>query len=109
MNGTTCIFVSLHTKVFSVFLTLSGFRPEKWFWDLGNLAHYHNPDMWIEPQIWKKRAGHPISTRGKFGLYFVRPLWIVFNLLFPRWLRSSIVSVAPGLLCSGFYVRARKQ
>lgn len=93
---------------FRRFLERAGFRPEKWFWDFGNLAHYHNPDMWLEPQLWKKREGRPISRRGKLGLYIIRPLWKLLNLLFPRPLRSAIVSLAPGLLCAGFYVRVRK-
>ncbi len=93
---------------FRRFLEIAGFRPEKWFWDFGNLAHYNNPDMWLEPQLWKKRAGRPISRRGKLGLYIISPLWKLFNLLFPRILRSAFVSLVPGLLCGGFYVRVRK-
>ncbi len=90
------------------FLKTAGFRPEKWFWDFGNLAHYNNPDMWLEPQFWKKAQGRPLSRRGKIGLYVIRPLWRAFNFLFPRSLRSAIVAMAPGLLCAGFYVRCRK-
>jgi len=93
---------------FRRFLEAARFRPEKWFWDFGNLAHYHNPDMWLEPQLWKKRAGRPISRRGRVGIYFIRPLWKLLNLIFPRCIRSAIVSLAPGLLCAGFYVRVRK-
>ncbi len=93
---------------FLSFLKAAGFHPEKWFWDFGNLAHYNNPDMWLEPQLWKKAQGRPVSRRGKIGLYIIRPLWGVFNLLFPRSLRSAIVALAPGLLCAGFYVRVRK-
>ena len=93
---------------FRRFLRAAGFRPEKWFWDFGNLAHYNNPDMWLEPQLWKKAHGKPISHRGKLGLYLIRPLWKVFNLLFPRPIRARVVSLAPGLLCAGFYVRVQK-
>ena len=93
---------------FRCFLRAAGFRPEKWFWDFGTLAHYNNPDMWLEPQLWKKAHGKPISHRGKVGLYLIRPLWKVFNLLFPRPIRARIVSLAPGLLCAGFYVRVQK-
>jgi len=93
---------------FQRFLKAAGFQAEKWFWDFGTLAHYNNPDMWLEPQLWKKAQGRPISRRGKIGLYIIRPLWRVLNLLFPRSLRSAIVALAPGLLCAGFYVRVRK-
>lgn len=95
-------------KGFWKFLWAAGFRPEKWFWDFGALAHYNNPDMWLEPQLWKKAHGKPISRRGKFGLYVLRPLWKAFNILFPLPLRRRIVGMFPGLLCAGFYVRARK-
>jgi len=95
-------------KGFQRLLKTAGFRPEKWFWDFGNLAHYNNPDMWLEPQLWKKAHGHPLSRRGKLGLYAIRPLWRALNLLFPRPLRSAIVALAPGLLCAGFYARVRK-
>lgn len=93
---------------FRRFLKAAGFHAEKWFWDFGTLAHYNNPDMWLEPQLWKKVHGKPISRQGKLGLYIIQPLWRAFNLLFPRPLRSAIVSLAPGLLCAGFYVRVRK-
>lgn len=96
-------------KGFREFLREAGFRPEKWFWDFGTLAHYNNPDMWLEPQLWKKARGKPISRRGKVGLYVIRPLWKVFNILFPKPLRRLIVSLSPGLLCAGFYVRVRKE
>lgn len=95
-------------KGFRRFLGDAGFRAEKWFWDFGNLAHYFEPGMWIEPQLRKIKEGLPVSRRGKLGLYLLRPAWLVFNAVFPRRLRSLIVSVCPGLLCGGFYVRCRK-
>jgi ubiquinone/menaquinone biosynthesis C-methylase UbiE len=95
-------------KGFRRFLKATGFRSEKWFWDFGNLAHYNNPDMWLEPQLWKRAHGRSISPRGKLGLYFIRPLWKIFDLIFPYPLRRAIVLLAPGLLCGGFYVRVRK-
>jgi SAM-dependent methyltransferase len=96
-------------KGFRQFLEAAGLRPERFYWDFGNLAHYYNPDMWFEPQIQKRAAGLPLSFRAKFGLYVLRPLWWLFNIIFPRRLRSAIVSLRPGLLCGGFYVRCRKQ
>ena len=96
-------------KGFRRFLRAAGFRAEKWFWDFGNLAHYNNPDMWLEPQLWKKAHRKPISRRGKIALYVIRPLWKVFNILFPKPLRSFILSLSPGLPCAGFYVRVKKE
>jgi hypothetical protein len=90
---------------FRRFLRTAGFGAEKWFWDFGNLAHYHQPEMWFEPQEWKKKHGLALSRKGKLGFYVLRPMWVVFNTLFPRKVRSAVVSVAPGLFCSGFYVR----
>lgn len=89
---------------FRSFLKVAGFCAEKWFWDFGNLSHYHDPDMWMEPQLWKLSHGKAISPRGRIGLYLIRPIWRLLNLVFPRWLRSAIVSLAPGLLCGVFYV-----
>jgi ubiquinone/menaquinone biosynthesis C-methylase UbiE len=90
------------------FLVAAGLEPVRFFWDFGNLAYYYNPDRWLEPQLRKRAAGERLSRRAKFGLYFVRPLWRVFNVIFPRSARHAIVSLAPGLLCGGFYVRCRK-
>lgn len=90
------------------FLSEAEFKPEKWFWDFGTLAHYQNPDMWLEPQLWKESQGLPLSSRGKLGLRLIKPLWDLLNFIFPRPFRSFIVSISPGVLCAGFYVRARK-
>ena len=92
---------------FKRFLRYSGFTPQKWFWDFGNLAHYHEPEMWLEPQRRKKAEGQPLSRRGKLGLYVLAPAWKLFNIVFPRQVRRALVALAPGLLCAGFYVRCR--
>jgi SAM-dependent methyltransferase len=90
------------------FLAAAGFRPVRWFWDFGNLAHYQNPDMWFEPQ-WQKRAqGLPLSRRARLAVRYLRPCWMAFNVIFPRALRRLIVGAAPGLLCGGFYLWAKK-
>ncbi len=96
-------------KGFRQFLDAAGLRPIRFYWDFGNLAHYYNPDRWLEPQLWKRKQGMPISRRAKAGLYVIRPLWKLLNTLFPRRLRAAVVSFAPGLLCAGFYVRCVKQ
>ncbi len=95
-------------KGFRGFLEAAGLKPVRFFWDFGNLAYYYNPDRWFAPQLRKRSVGEPISPRAKVGLYFLRPLWRIFNLIFPKPLRSAIVSLAPGLLCGGFYVRCVK-
>jgi len=93
---------------FRRFVKASGLKIEKWFWDFGALAHYHQPEMWFEPQQWKRSQGIPLSPLGKAGLYVLRPLWAAFNVVFPRRLRAFIVSIAPGLLSSGFYVHCKR-
>jgi len=94
---------------FKRFIDHAGFKPEKWFWDFGTLAHYQNPDMWIEPQEIKIKDGRSLSFRGKIGVFIIKPLWKTVNIIFPHVIRNKIVSFAPGILCAGFYVRARKQ
>lgn len=96
-------------KGFRRFLHAAGLKPVRFYWDFGNLAYYHNPDRWLLPQLQKRADGKPLSKQAKFGVYVVRPLWRIFNILFPRPMRSAIVSLCPGLLCSGFYVRCVKK
>jgi SAM-dependent methyltransferase len=93
---------------FREFLETAGLKPLRFFWDFGNLAYYYNPDRWFAPQLRKRTSGESLSGRAKFGLYVLRPLWRIFNVIFPRPVRSAIVSMAPGLLCGGFYVRCVK-
>ena len=95
-------------KGFRQFLEAADLDPIHFYWDFGNLAHYYNPDRWLAPQVRKRSEGKSLSRRAKFGLYVIRPLWRLFNIVFPRPLRSAIVSLRPGLLCGGFYVRCRK-
>jgi hypothetical protein len=94
-------------KGFGQFLTAADLTPVRFCWDFGSLADYHNPDMWFEPQL-QMRARLPLSTCAKFGLYALRPVWQVLNIVFPRRLQSAIVSLCPGLPCAGFYARCRK-
>jgi SAM-dependent methyltransferase len=96
-------------KGFREFLEVAGITPVQFYWDFGNLAHYYNPDMWFEPQLRKRKEGKPLSRKAKFGIYVLRPLWRLFNIVLPRPVRSAIVSLRPGLLCGGFYVRCGKK
>jgi SAM-dependent methyltransferase len=96
-------------KGFRKFLESARLKPIKFYWDFGTLAHYCNPDKHIAPQLRKQTEGLPLSSRAKFGIRFIRPLWRLFNILFPAQLRSAIVSLCPGLLCAGFYVRCKRE
>jgi ubiquinone/menaquinone biosynthesis C-methylase UbiE len=96
-------------KGFRQFLDIAGLNPEKFYWDFGNLAHYYNPDRWIQPQLVKQATGQPLSRRAKLGIYIIRPFWRAFNAVVPLRVRSWIVSLCPGLLSAGFYVRCRKK
>ncbi|HEU0048116.1 MAG TPA: methyltransferase domain-containing protein [Nitrososphaera sp.] len=96
-------------KGFRKFLEVAGLKPIKFYWDFGTLAHYCNPDRHIEPQLCKQEAGLQLSNRAKFGIRVIRPLWRFFNVVFPVKLRSVIVSLCPGLLSAGFYVRCKRQ
>lgn len=96
-------------KGFRRFLGAAGLEPVKFYWDFGNLAHYYNPDRHLEPQARKRAQGKALSSRAKLGLFVVRPLWRTFNIIFPPSLRSILVSLSPGLLSGGFYVRCRKR
>jgi hypothetical protein len=91
------------------FLEIPGLSPEKFYWDFGNLAHYYNPDRWIEPQLVKQAIGQPLSGRARLGIYIIRPFWRAFSAVVPRRVRSWIVSLCPGLFNAGFYVRWRKK
>ena len=93
---------------FREFLAAGGLLAEKFYWDFGTLAHYHDPERWFEPQLHKRKRGEALSARSRFALAVLRPGWRLFNLLFPRKLRTWMVSLAPGLLCAGFYARCRK-
>ena len=96
-------------KGFRRFLHTAGLEPVRFYWDFGNLAHYWNPDRHLDPQLRKRAEGKALSPKAKAAIYLVRPLWRLFNFVFPRQLRSAIVSLRPGLLCAGFYVRCRKR
>jgi len=96
-------------KGFRQFLAVAGLEPTRFYWDFGNLAHYYDPDRHLAPQLRKRAECKPLSSKAKFGIYVIRPLWWLFNIVFPRRLRSAIVSRLPGLLCAGFYVRCRKR
>lgn len=95
-------------KGFMRFLGKYGFTVEKAFWDFGVLAHYSSPDLFYD-HIKEKYRGREYTTKAKFYMYGIMPLWRIFNVLFPRKLRHAIVSLSPGLMCAGFYLRCVKK
>jgi SAM-dependent methyltransferase len=92
---------------FERFLRMYGFKPFKRFWDLGTLAHYADPTA-FQLHMLEKYQSRPLTRKAKFYFRFLRPMYVVFNSLFPRGLRARLVSFVPGLLCAGFYYQCRK-
>lgn len=87
-------------KGYKKFLEIYGFKITKTFWDFGNLAHYSQPETVFEYLSQTKSLKEP-------QLKMLKGAWSVFNVIFPKRLRSVIVGVSPGLLCSSFYVRCK--
>ncbi len=92
---------------FCRFLQIGGFVPVRHFWDIGTLAHYTEPEA-FHLHMKAKYANRPLTRKAKLYFRFLRPAYNVFNTLFPKSLRSSLVSFAPGVLCAGFYFHCRK-
>lgn len=83
-----------------------GLRVTKAYWDFGTLAHYSDPLMYAHAFKLNNRT---VETRRQKLLYkFLVPLYTFMNMIFPKKLRGWIVSLAPGLLCAGFYIRVQK-
>lgn len=91
-------------KGFRKFIEYSNLKIVKTFWDFGTLAHYDQPEIVIS-------YFDQIST-GKFKKVIIGLLkffWSFFNIVFPRKIRSAIVSLNPGLFSAGFYVWCKKK
>lgn len=104
-----------HTKSFEewnymhkIFFTWKGFKRmlgknhlkiKKTFFDFGTLNHYSQPEMVFSYLLAKNHgaANRLMVTILKYG-------WQLFNGVFPRELRSHIVSLSPSLFCASFYV-----
>lgn len=95
-------------KGFLKFLHRGGFRVDKAFWDFGVLAHYSSPDLYYD-HFREKFKDMPLTPKAKIFKYVIMPIWALFNMVFPRSLRHAIVSLSPGLLCAGFYLRCVKK
>jgi len=89
---------------FQKFLEVHGLKIIKTFWDFDTLAHYNDPEMYLEIMQQRVKEGNLIAKRFMFYYRFFK----IFSLLFPKKLRSKVVSLNPGLLCSGFYVHVKK-
>lgn len=87
-------------KGFQKFLKESGFKIVKTFWDFGTLGHYSQPEVVISylDQTLEE------SFRKKVLLFVTRVSWKAFSFIFPKKIRSKIVSFDPGVLSAGFYV-----
>lgn len=87
-------------------LQSAGLCIQKTYWDFGTLAHYSDPLMYEYAFRLNKKK---IVTRKQWVLYKILvPGYKLFNIFFPRSLRAKIVSLAPGLLCAGFYLKVGK-
>jgi len=84
---------------FRKFLKINNLEIIKKYWDFGTLNHYSQPEIYFA--ILEQRNDN-------FSKYLLLPtlrfFWIIFNIIFPRQLRSLIVSTSPSLMCASFYV-----
>jgi len=81
-------------KGFQEFLKVHKFKIVKNYWDFGTLNHYSQPEMALEY----------FKNKNKYLLTFLKAVWGIFNFIFPRSIRSFIVSLSPSLFCASFYV-----
>lgn len=83
---------------FQEFLKVHKMKIIKNYWDLGTLNHYSQPEMVIR---YLENTGKGTIAK------FLSIAWLVFNFVFPRKLRSYVVSLSPSLFAASFYVWAR--
>lgn len=83
-------------KGFQEFLHISGLKITKTFWDFGTLNHYSQPEMAFDYMKQKGISKYLV----KLGVF----VWKFYNFIFPKNLRSRIVSISPSLMCASFYV-----
>lgn len=92
-------------------LNLCGFKVQKGYWDFGMLAHYADPDRFTSA-LQSKLSSNSIQTMSHMKQVtitkFFFPIYRIINFVFPRRIRSSLVSINPGLLCASFYLRCIK-
>ena len=82
-----------------------GFKIKRAFWDFDTLAHYNNPQMYYTSMRIRAESNDPVAVRF-LKLYRI---YVILNILFPKRIRSYVVSLNPGLLCSGFYLHLAKK
>jgi len=88
-------------------LTHADLKIEKGYWDFGTLAHYSDPLMYENAF---KMNNKKISTKRQYIMYKVLiPCYKIFNFIFPKKIRSFIVSTCPSLWCAGFYIKVKKK
>lgn len=87
-------------------LKLNGLKMVKCYWDFGTLAHYSDPMMYEHAFRLNNKE---IKSRKQWLMYkILLPAYRIFNFIFPKIFRSALVSLAPDLLCAGFYLRVKK-
>lgn len=90
-------------KGFNEFVTENNFEIIKTFWDFGTLSHYSQPEL-----ISSYMRQSPKYKNNKILINVLEKCWQIFNLIIPRSIRSSVVSISPSLFSASFYVWCRK-
>ena len=85
-------------KGFKEFIQSTHFRITKYFWDIGTLSHYNDLEIVQNYLINKNKKKYTALS------YIIK----VFNLLFPKRLRSKIASISPSFFSACFYIWCEK-
>jgi ubiquinone/menaquinone biosynthesis C-methylase UbiE len=87
-------------------LKKTNLKIKKTYWDFGTLAHYSDPEMYLNAFRMNNKQ---IKTKRQFIMYkILLPAYKLFNIIFPKPIRSKIVSISPNLFCAGFYLKLKK-
>jgi SAM-dependent methyltransferase len=89
-------------------LDLCGFEIDKAFWDFGMLAHYADPDRFTKEFQSRLSGESKLSPLKRNLIKILLPAYRTINFIFPRKIRSKIVSLNPALLCASIYFRCVK-
>jgi SAM-dependent methyltransferase len=86
-------------KGFKKMLNKNHFKIDKTFFDFGTLNHYSQPEMVFTYLLAKND-----SMTGRLIVKALKYSWGFLNVVFPRKMRSFIVSLSPSLFCASFYI-----
>lgn len=91
-------------------LRLCNFHIQNTFWDFGMLTHYADPEQFLSHgrKSLLEVLGKVSLTKKLVITYILLPAYKIINIIFPKKLRSKIVSISPGLLSASFYLRCVK-